>query len=139
MFAQYPGGCTLACHFTVSNSCANGNQKYPTNNECLGYWISRVSPTAYANLVSSPTAWNAAGTSLVSKPVPGLPNSMISGLPNSLSSGDPNRLPAVSSCATDGTANCIQLRADSAGDADIDFFIGGNDHSYHNMPRQFRI
>ena len=62
MFTQYPGGCTLACHFTVSNSCANSSQKYPTNNECLGYWISRVSPTAYANLVSSTTAWNAAGT-----------------------------------------------------------------------------
>ena len=102
MFSQYPGGCTLACHFTVSNSCANSSQKYPTNNECLGYWISRVSPTAYANLVSSTTAWNAAGTAKVSKPVPGLPASMISGLPDSLSSttiGDPNRLPPASSCA----------------------------------------
>ena len=139
MFVQYPGGCTLACHFTVSNSCANSNQKYPTNNECLGYWISRVSPTAYANLVSSPTAWNAAGTALVSKPVPGLPNSMISGLPNSLSSGDPNRLPAVASCATDGTANCIQLRADAVGYAVNQLFITANDPTYQKVPGQFRI
>jgi hypothetical protein len=139
MFAQYPGGCTLACHFTVSNSCANGNQKYPTNNECLGYWISRVSPTAYANLVSSPTAWNAAGTALVSKPVPGLPNSMISGLPNSLGSGDPNRLTAVASCATDGTANCIQLRADAVGYAVNQLFITANDPTYQKVPGQFRI
>jgi hypothetical protein len=139
MFTQYPGGCTLACHFTVANSCANSNQKYPTNNECLGYWISRVSPTAYANLVSSPTAWNAAGTALVSKPVPGLPNSMISGLPNSLSSGDPNRLAAVSSCPADGTANCIQLRADAVGYAVNQLFITANDPTYQKVPGQFRI
>ena len=31
-------------------SCTDtGTQKYPTNNYCLGYAISRVSPTAYAN------------------------------------------------------------------------------------------
>lgn len=115
MFSQYPKGCTLACHFTVANSCGDSSQHYPTNNECLGYWISRVNPTAYANLVASSTAWNATGTRKVSKPVPGLPNSMISGLPNSLLSGDPNSLPGVTSCSADGTSNCIQLRADAVG------------------------
>jgi hypothetical protein len=142
MFSQYPGGCTLACHFTVSNSCANSSQKYPTNNECLGYWISRVSPTAYANLVSSTTAWNAAGTAKVSKPVPGLPASMISGLPDSLSSttiGDPNRLPAVASCDADGTTKCIQLRADAVGYAVNQLFITANDPTYQKVPGQFRI
>jgi Flp pilus assembly protein TadG len=141
MFAQYPGGCTLACHFTVSNSCGNGNQKYPTNNECLGYWISRVSPTAYANLVASPTAWNAAGTAKVAKPVPGLPNSMISGLPNSLLSGDPNSLPGVASCSTDGTASCIQLRADAVGyavnDPNNGMFAVAQQKQV--IPNQFRI
>jgi hypothetical protein len=142
MFSQYPGGCTLACHFTVSNSCGDSNQKYPTNGECLGYWISRVDPTAFANLVKSPTAWNKAGTATVSKPVPGLPASMISGLPDSLSSptiGDPNRLPAVSSCDADGTTKCIQLRADAVGYAVNQLFITANDPTYQKVPGQFRI
>jgi Flp pilus assembly protein TadG len=134
MFAQYPGGCTLACHFTVANSCANGNQKYATNNECLGYWISRVSPTAYATLV------NKASTAQVPKQKPGLPNSMLAGLPASLSSGvDPSSLPAVSSCPADGAANCIQLRADAVGYAVNQLFITANDPTYQKVPGQFRI
>ena len=137
MFSQYPGGCTLACHFTVSNSCANSSQKYATNNMCLGYWISRVSPTAYASLVASSTAWNAAGTTRVSKPVPGLPSSMISGLPNSLLTGDPNSLSGVTSCSTDGTANCIQLRADAVGYAVNQLFITAN--STEKVTNQFRV
>src|SRR6266852_1644870 len=131
MFSQYPSGCTLACHFTVANSCGNSNQKYPTNNECLGYWISRVSPTAYANLV------NQASTVSVPKAKPGLPNSMLSGLPNSLLSGDPSSLPAVSSCDTDGTANCIQLRADAVGYAVNQLFANANSRA--TIPNQFRI
>jgi Flp pilus assembly protein TadG len=132
MYGQYPGGCTLACHFTVSNSCGDSNQKYPTNSECLGYWISRVSPTAYANLV------NQASTKSVPKSnVPGLPNSMISGLPNSLLSGDSNSLAAVSSCPTDGTANCIQLRADAVGYAVNQLFITANADA--KIAKQFRV
>ena len=134
MFAQYPGGCTLACHFTVSNSCANSNQKYATNNECLGYWISRVSPTAYATLV------NKASTAQVPKQKPGLPNSMLPGLPASLSSGvDPSSLPAVSSCPTDGTANCIQLRADAVGYAVNQLLQKASDPTVEKVVNQFRI
>jgi Flp pilus assembly protein TadG len=131
MFSQYPGGCTLACHFTISNSCGDGSQKYPTNNACLGYWISRVSPTAYANLV------NQASTFSVPKQKPGLPNSMLSGLPNSLLSGDPSSLTAVSSCPTDGTTNCIQLRADAVGYALNQLFITANASA--KVTNQFRI
>ena len=131
MFSQYPGGCTLACHFTISNSCGDSNQKYPTNNACLGYWISRVSPTAYANLV------NQASTYSVPKQKPGLPNSMISGLPNSLLSGDPSSLASVSSCPTDGTTNCIQLRADAVGYALNQLFITANASA--KVTNQFRI
>ena len=40
-FTNYPGGCTLACHFSPANSCGNSSQKYPTNNACMGYTISR--------------------------------------------------------------------------------------------------
>ena len=131
MFSQYPGGCTLACHFTIAYSCGDSSQKYPTNNACLGYWISRVSPTAYANLV------NQASTFSVPKQKPGLPNSMLSGLPNSLLSGDPNSLASVSSCPTDGTSNCIQLRADAVGYALNQLFITANASAM--VTNQFRI
>lgn len=131
MFAQYPGGCTLACHFTVAYSCGDGSQKYPTNNACLGYWISRVSPTAYANLV------NQASTRSVPKQRPGLPNSMIPGLPNSLLSGDTSSLASVSSCPTDGSASCIQLRADAVGYALNQLFATANASA--KVTNQFRI
>jgi len=134
MFAQYPKGCTLACHFTVSNSCGNSNQKYPTNSMCLGYWISRVSPTAYAALVAQ--------TSTASVPKatpPSLPTAMLPGLPNSLSTDPTSGLPAVTSCPVDGTANCIQLRADAVGYAVNQLFKTAIDPSIQNVPNQFRI
>ena len=130
-FTNYPGGCTLACHFSPANSCGNSSQKYPTNNACMGYTISRVSPTAYANLV------NQASTPSVPKAKPGLPNSMLSGLPNSLLSGDPSSLASVSSCPTDGTANCIQLRADAVGYAVNQLFVTAN--ATAKIQNQFRI
>jgi hypothetical protein len=134
MHTQYPGGCTLACHFTVSNSCGNSNQKYATNNMCLGYWISRVSPTAYAALVAQTST-----PSVPKATPPSLPTSMISGLPNSLLSGDPSSLAGVSSCPTDGTANCIQLRADAVGYAVNQLFKTAVDPSIQKVPNQFRI
>src|SRR6204780_1930309 len=42
-YANYPGGCTLACHFQTQDVCTNGGQLYPTNNYCMGYPYSRVS------------------------------------------------------------------------------------------------
>jgi Flp pilus assembly protein TadG len=132
MFSEYPKGCTLACHFTVSNSCADSNQKYPTNNECLGYWISRVSPTAYASLVAQKST-----KSVPKATPPSLPTSMIPGLPNSLLSGDTSSLSAVSSCPTAGTANCIQLRADAVGYAVNQLFQTAN--ADQKITNQFRI
>src|SRR4029077_15510706 len=40
-FVNYPGGCTLACHFGTQDVCTNGGQKYATNNYCMGYLYSR--------------------------------------------------------------------------------------------------
>lgn len=134
MFSQYPNGCTLACHFTVSNSCGNSNQKYATNNMCLGYWISRVSPTAYAALVAKTST-----TSVPKATPPSLPTSMLPGLPNSLSSGDPSSLAAVSSCPVDGGTTCIQLRADAVGYAVNQLFKTAVDPSIQKVPNQFRI
>jgi Flp pilus assembly protein TadG len=128
-FVQYPTGCTLACHFQpLKSACVDPpvtapaapprnppttttsyTQQYNTNNACMGYAYSRVSPTALANLI------NRASSTQYPKQVPGLPVQMLSGLPNSLNT-DPNfGLPAVSSCPTAGSANCIQLRLDAVG------------------------
>ena len=128
-FVQYPTGCTLACHFQpLKSACVDPpvtapaappknppttttsyTQQYNTNNACMGYAYSRVSPTALASLI------NSASSTQYPKQVPGLPVQMLSGLPNSLST-DPNfGLTAVSSCPTAGSANCIQLRLDAVG------------------------
>jgi Flp pilus assembly protein TadG len=125
-FGQYPGGCTLACHFSVQNVCSDtgsNKQKYPTNNYCMGYAISRVSPGGYQTLLN-----NNSGR---------LPSSMVPGLPASLSSGDPQSLSAVSSCSTDGTTACIQLRADAVGYAVNQLFITAN--ATEKVANQFRI
>jgi Flp pilus assembly protein TadG len=129
-YTLYPNGCTFACHFS-SQSCGNSTQKYNTNSHCLGYQISRVNPTAYANLV------NQASTTSVPKQRPGLPNSMIPGLPSSLISGNANSLPSVSSCPTDGTPNCIQLRADAVGYAVTQLLNTAN--TSQKVTNQFRI
>jgi len=56
-FIQYPTGCTLACHFAPQNSAcvdpgkSGATQGYPTNGYCLGYAISRVSPSKFQNLL----------------------------------------------------------------------------------------
>jgi Flp pilus assembly protein TadG len=118
-FGNYPTGCTLACHFATQDVCTTSTQKYPTNNYCLGYPISRVSYSGYQNLISSNSGH--------------LPNSMVSGLPNSLYS----TLSPVSSCPTDGTDACIQLRADAVGYAVNQLFVTAN--SVEKVTNQFRI
>jgi Flp pilus assembly protein TadG len=142
-FTNYPTGCTFACHFQVSGVCGNGSQKYPTNNYCLGYAYSRVSQAALTALI------NQASTPSVPKAKPGLPNAMLPnlnanvtlGAPNSLVTGNANSLPysltAASSCPTDGTDACIQLRADAVGYAVSQLFAQANQKQV--IPNQFRI
>jgi Flp pilus assembly protein TadG len=149
-YVQYPTGCTLACHFAPQKSAcvdppvtpptnpaknpptnSNWTQQYNTNNYCMGYVYSRVSQTALTNLI------NMASTKSVRKQVPGLPDSMISGLPGSLNT-DPNfGLQAASSCPTDGTDACIQLRLDAVGYALTQLFITAN--ADEKVTNQFRI
>jgi hypothetical protein len=108
---------------------------YPTSNSgpggagyCLGYLISRVSQAGYQSLLNSavtattktqfpmktgqvlPPAMLAAGV-----------NSSLTGSPNALVTGNTasqtNSLTPVTSCPTEGTDACIQLRADAVGTA----------------------
>ena len=126
-FVQYPTGCTLACHFSPQNSAcvdpgkSNPTQGYPTNGYCLGFAISRVSPSGFrSKLVLQSSQTNppytykdtTPGSATLGKYLQ-LPSSMVSTLPNSLYAA----LPPVTSCPTDGTDNCIQLRLDAVGNA----------------------
>src|SRR3982074_1517639 len=130
-YANYPTGCTLACHFATQDVCGNGGQKYPTNNYCMGYTYSRVSQSLLQNPITKPS------TLSVPKQNPGLPNSMLPGLPASLTSGNANSLPSVSACSTDGTDACIQLRADAVGYAVQQLLLTAN--ATARVPNQFRI
>lgn len=132
-YKQYPTGCTLACHFSPQKSACtdSGTQRYPTNNYCMGYAYSRVSPSALSKLINMSSTWS------VPKPVPGLPNSMVSGLPGSLNTDPTWGLPAVSSCAAAGTDACIQLRLDAVGYAVNQLFITAN--ADEKVTNQFRI
>ena len=128
-YRQYSTGCTLACHFSPQNSACTdaGTQGYPTNNYCLGYAISRVSQSGYAGLLTTTT---------VNSTFPKgkrLSSTIVSGLPNSLYTA----LPPVSSCPTDGTDACIQLRLDAVGYAVNQLFITANASA--KVTNQFRI
>jgi len=142
-YSNYPTGCTLACHFQVQNVCGNSTQRYPTNNYCMGYAYSRLSQSALSNLI------NQASTVSVPKQVPGLPNAMLPnlsanltpGAANSLVTGNSRSLPysltAATSCPTDGTDACIQLRLDAVGYAVNQLLQMANTVAV--VPQQFRV
>ena len=123
-FVQYPTGCTLACHFAPQNSAcvdppsSNATQGYPTNGYCLGYAISRVSPSGFNALLVAQSPLGKYTYKNLNQNFPAtlgksqqLPSSMVSGLPNSLYTA----LTPVTSCPTAGTDSCIQLRLDAVG------------------------
>jgi Flp pilus assembly protein TadG len=133
-FSVYTNGCTFACHFQSKNSCTDPtvNQKanppggtspinsaYPTNNYCLGYLISRVNQTAYKALLTPTTKYPMKGVQLPTAMVPGITSALTPGAPNSLITGNSSSLPKsltpVTSCPTEGSDACIQLRADAVG------------------------
>jgi Flp pilus assembly protein TadG len=148
-FVQYSTGCTLACHFSPQNSAcvdpgkSGATQGYPTNGYCLGYAISRVSPSGFQNLLvlQNPqgkyTYKNSNSNSTNYQKYQQLPSSMVSGLPDSLNTDSKYGLPAVTSCPTDGTDNCIQLRLDAVGNAVNELFKTAN--SSMKVANQFRI
>jgi Flp pilus assembly protein TadG len=154
-FTVYPAGCTFACHFQT-NACSDPstgqhanaagvtspvNSAYPTNNYCLGYAISRLSQTGYKNLLVTNTNYPMKNKSLPSAMVSGVTASLVPGTPNSLVTGNSSSLPSsltpATSCPTEGTDACIQLRADAVGYALTQLFITAN--ASEKVPNQFRI
>jgi Flp pilus assembly protein TadG len=163
-YVQYPTGCTLACHFAPQTSACvdppvtsptnppanppttttSYTQQYNTNNYCMGYVYSRLSQSALANLI------NQASTGTVPKQKPGLPKAMLSNLtnsltgPNSLITGNSasmsSSLTAATSCPTDGTDACIQLRLDAVGYAVTQLLsYASATEAVTNVTNQFRI
>jgi Flp pilus assembly protein TadG len=130
-FSVYSNGCTFACHFQAQGSCSDPavGQKanvanppvsaYPTNRYCLGYLISRVGPAAYTGLLQTNTNYPMKNQQLPPAMLPNVTSTLVPGAPNSLITGNPQSLPnsltPVTSCPTEGAANCIQLRADAVG------------------------
>jgi Flp pilus assembly protein TadG len=135
-FGQYPTGCTLACHFAVQNVCSDtgtNKQKYPTNSYCMGYAFTRVSQTALSSLLNV----SATKQGVHNSTALGFPDSMVPNLPGSLNTDPTYGIPPVSSCSTDGTDACIQLRADAVGYAVNQLFIEANRKAV--VANQFRI
>jgi hypothetical protein len=109
----------------------------------MGYIYSRVNQTALNNLI------NQNSTVAIPKQKPGLPVAMLADLNNTVTPGannslitgnsksKPYSLTAVSSCPTDGTDNCIQLRLDAVGYAVNQLFVTAN--ASIKVPNQFKI
>lgn len=167
-FVQYPTGCTLACHFAPQKSACiddpnvtppnnypanppttttSYTQQYSTSNYCMGYIYSRLSQSALKTMLNFPSS--ATGTYGL-KQVPGLPDAMLPNLnnsitgPNSLIAGNSKSLSysltAATSCPTDGTDACIQLRLDAVGYAVNQLLQYANQtEAATNVPNQFRI
>jgi Flp pilus assembly protein TadG len=110
-YTSYPNGCTFACHFTNSGGCPASTEKYNTNGYCMGFSMSRVSYSGVKTLLLNNSNK--------------LPSSMLS------------TLTPVSSCPTDGTDACIQLRADAVGYAVQQLLITAN--ATQKMTNQFRV
>jgi Flp pilus assembly protein TadG len=154
--------CTLACHFSPKGSActdppvtsptnpnpnpsvtASYSQQYNTNGYCMGYIYSRLNQTALNNLINA----NSVAGALKQKPglpttmLPDVNNTVTPGVANSLIKGNsksrPDSLTAVSSCPTDGTDDCIQLRLDAVGYAVNQLFVTAN--ASMKVANQFRI
>jgi Flp pilus assembly protein TadG len=139
---------------------------YPTSNSgpgqpgyCLGYLISRVSQAGYQSLLNS-SITNQTKTQFPMKGGQVLPPAMLTagvtssltGSPNALVTGNSasqsNSLTPVTSCPTEGTDACIQLRADAVGTAlnatvatqGVDgLFATANDPKNQQVSGQYRI
>ena len=99
-YANYPSGCTFACHFAASGACSQSGQRsnpsplpgvplgspanFWTGGYCQGFVISRLGTTPATSPSYSPSSVNWTNT-------------------------------PVLNCPTAGTTSCIQLRADAVG------------------------
>jgi hypothetical protein len=112
---------------------------------CMGYIYSRLGQTALTDQLI-----NQCYRLSVRKQVPGLPDAMLSNLNNSLSGSNSlitgnssslsYSLTAATSCPTDGTDACIQLRLDAVGYAVTQLLsLANNTEQSTNVPNQFRI
>ncbi len=119
----YPQGCQFACHFTAQGACA----QCPTGNYCP-QTSSPVSPPqgsfqgpipaaghSYAGYIPNPNPGGYCQGFTISR-LGTTPVSFTSGTTNPTNGANVNWTNTpVSSCPTNGTTSCIQLRADAVG------------------------
>jgi Flp pilus assembly protein TadG len=113
----YPGGCTFACHFQAANACpqkgtgavpyyGTGSGPYQGKYPTVGM-VTNQFPGGYPGGICQGFIISRQGTTPVS--FPGGGNNDTNG--NNVNWANT----PVTSCPTDGTTSCIQLRADAVG------------------------
>ncbi|MFZ3358907.1 MAG: pilus assembly protein TadG-related protein, partial [Xanthobacteraceae bacterium] len=126
-YSQYPNGCTFACHFTSSGVCGSGEEPN----------IPPTSPINYAKIYNPSPGGYCQGftiTRLGTTPAACTSSTNCSNIkPSDINWS--NTL--ATSCPTDGTSSCIQLRADAVGYAVSDLLLYASQHEV--VTNQFRV
>jgi len=102
-YSLYPNGCTFACHFTRQGACAQSEQE------------SGVPPSAYTSTYNPSPGGYCQGFTITRLGTTPAKCATSTNCPNIT----PNKInwsnTPVTSCNTEGTTSCIQLRADAVG------------------------
>jgi Flp pilus assembly protein TadG len=107
----YSGGCQFACHFTAQGAC----QQNPVSGWQVGQGPIPAVGHSYGGYKPNPSPGGYCQGFTISR-LGTTPTSFASGTTNSTNGGNVNWTNTpVTSCATDGTSSCIQLRADVIG------------------------
>jgi Flp pilus assembly protein TadG len=126
-YSQYPNGCTFACHFTSSGVCGSGEEPN----------IPPTSPVNYAKTYNPSPGGYCQGfniTRLGTTPAACTSSTNCSNItPSDINWS--NTL--ATSCSTDGTSSCIQLRADAVGYAVSDLLYYASTKQV--VTNQFRV
>jgi Flp pilus assembly protein TadG len=107
----YPGGCQFACHFAAQGAC----QQNPVSGWQVGQGPIPAVDHSYAGYKPNPSPGGYCQGFTISR-LGTTPTSFTAGTTNATNGGSVNWTNTkVSSCPTDGTTSCIQLRADVIG------------------------
>ena len=107
----YPQGCQFACHFTAQGAC----QQNPVSGWQVGQGPIPAAGHSYSGYIPNPNPGGYCQGFTISR-LGTTPTSFTSGTTNTTNGSSVNWTNTpVSSCATDGTSSCIQLRADVIG------------------------
>ena len=132
----YPQGCQFACHFTAQGAC----QQNPVSGWQVGQGPIPAPNHSYAGYKPNPNPGGYCQGFTISR-LGTTPTSFTSGTTNTTNGNSVNWTNTpVSSCPTDGTTSCIQLRADVIGVALNQLFtVVTQTESSTGISNQFQI